>query len=196
MVDQIELGCEFFEKLTAIDVAITARVAAGACPDCGGPLHVGNFARKPRGGLVAMAGEAFTLRLSLCCGRAGCRHRVTPPSVRFFGRRVYVGVAFIVASIVALALGTAAAARRATGVPARTTRRWGRWWRGAFPETDVFAELSARLVTAIGRARLPASLLDLMPGLPPARLTLLLALLAPLTTASTPDGARFVRGLA
>jgi hypothetical protein len=62
MVDQIVLGCEFFDRLTAIDVAIAAGVAAAACPACGGPLHVGNFARKPRGGLVAMAGEAFTLR--------------------------------------------------------------------------------------------------------------------------------------
>jgi hypothetical protein len=33
MIDQIELGCEFFEKLTAIDVAITARVAGGAVGD-------------------------------------------------------------------------------------------------------------------------------------------------------------------
>ena len=136
------------------------------------------------------------LRLSLCCGREGCRRRATPPSVRFFGRRVYIGAAFILASIVALTLGTASAACRATGIPAKTTRRWGRWWRGAFPETDVFAELSARLVSAIVRARLPASLLERMPGPPETGLTLLLALLAPLTTASTPDGARFVRGLA
>lgn len=196
MVDQIEPGCEFFERLTAIDAAIAARVAAAACADCGGPLHVGNYGRKPRGGLVAVAGEAFTLRFSLCCGREGCRLRTTPPSVRFFGRRVYVGAAFILASIVALALGAASAAWRSTGIPPRTIRRWGQWWRGAFPETAVFAALSARLVPAIARARLPASLLERMPGPPEAGLTLLLTLLAPLTTTSTPDGARFVRGLA
>lgn len=118
------------------------------------------------------------------------------PSVRFFGRRVYVGAAFILASIVALALGAASAAWRSTGIPPRTIRRWGQWWRGAFPETAVFAALSARLVPAIARARLPASLLERMPGPPEAGLTLLLTLLAPLTTTSTPDGARFVRGLA
>jgi hypothetical protein len=109
---------------------------------------------------------------------------------------VYVGAAFILASLVALAFGAASAACRATGVPPSTARRWGRWWRGAFPETEVFAALSAQLVSAISRARLPASLLERLPGPPEGRLTLMLALLAPLTTASTPDGARFVRGLA
>ena len=29
--------------------------------------------------------EAFGRRFSLCCGRDGCRHRATPPSVRFLG---------------------------------------------------------------------------------------------------------------
>lgn len=195
MFEEIELGSEFFERLTAIDAAIAARVAAARCSVCGGPLHAGNFRRKPRGGLMATAGEAFTIRFSLCCGREGCRRRATPPSVRFLGRRVYVGAVVILASVVALALATAAAARRATGIAPRTSRRWARWWRGAFPETAVFTELSARLVPAVARAMLPTSLLERMPGPPEARLTRLLAWLAPLTTATTPDGARFVRGL-
>ena len=46
--------------------------------------------------------EAFGRRFSLCCGREGCRHRATPPSVRFLGRRVYVGAVVIVASAIAL----------------------------------------------------------------------------------------------
>ena len=29
------------------------------------------------------------MRLSFCCGREGCRRRVLPPSVLFWGRRVY-----------------------------------------------------------------------------------------------------------
>jgi len=120
----------------------------------------------------------------------------TPPSVRFLGRRVYVGAAIILASVVALAVVTAAVAHRSTGIPARTLRRWVGWWRGAFPETTVFAALSARLVPAVTRRELPASVLARMPGPPEAQLTGLLGWLAPLTTASTPDGARFVRGLA
>ena len=43
MFDQIELVREFFEGLTAIDETIVARVAAAACPVCGGPLHRGDY---------------------------------------------------------------------------------------------------------------------------------------------------------
>jgi hypothetical protein len=195
MFDPIEWGREFFARLTAVDATITARVAAGACSRCGGPLHVGNYLRKPRGGLLAAAGEDFALRFSLCCGREGCRRRTTPPSVRFLGRRVYFGAVVILASAIAIAVITGSAARRATGVPPRTLRRWARWWRGSFPETAVFASLSARLVPAVPRERLPASLLERIPGALAAQVRLMLTWLAPLTTASTPDGARFVRGL-
>jgi len=89
MFDPIEFGREFFEKLTVVDATIAARVAASACSRCGGPLHVGNYLRKPRGGLLAAAGEDFALRFSLCCGREGCRRRTTPPSVRFLGRHPF-----------------------------------------------------------------------------------------------------------
>jgi len=195
MFDPIELGREFFERLTAVDAAITAKVAASACSRCGGPLHVGNYPRKPRGGLLGVAGEGFAVRFSLCCGREGCRRRTTPPSVRFLGRRVYLGGVFIVASVVAVAFMTGSAAQRATGVPLRTLRRWGRWWRGQFPQTAVFVSLSARLVPALERKLLPMSWLKRLPGLPEGRVRLALGWLAPLTTASTSDGARFVRGL-
>lgn len=74
---------------------------------CGGPLRAGNFPRKPRGALIAPAGEAFLVRFSLCCGREGCREHATPPSLRFLGRRVYLGVVVIVTSLVAQAIGAA-----------------------------------------------------------------------------------------
>lgn len=195
MFDEIELAREFFEKLTQIDAAIVARAAAEACRFCGGPLHRGDYARKPRGGLMAAAAEAFGRRFSLCCGREGCRRRATPPSVRFLGRRVYVGAVVIIASVIALAMTTAGASRRATGIPARTTRRWLRWWRGPFVATPVFVDLAARLVPAVTRARLPSSMLERLDADPPARVQRLLAWLAPITTASSPDGSRLVRGL-
>jgi hypothetical protein len=194
MFDEIELGREFFEWLSAIDSAIVASVAAEACPLCGGPLHRGDFARKPRGGVIASAAEAFTRRFSLCCGREGCRKRATPPSVRFLGRRVYVGAAVIVASVMALVATTARAIRAATGIPARTTRRWLRWWHGSFTTTRVFIQIAARLVPAVSRRTLPSSLLERLEGEPSARVATLLAWLAPLTTTSMPDGSRFVRG--
>jgi hypothetical protein len=195
MFDPIALGREFFEILTAIDAAILAKVAADACPECGGPLHRGDYPRKPRGGALGAAAEAFARRFSLCCGREGCRSRATPPSVRFLGRRVYVGAIVVIASAVMLAHTTAAAARRTTGIAPRTLRRWLRWWRGPFVGTAVFVELTARLLPAVSRRRLPECLLERISGSDDERLSKLLAWLAPLTTASVPDGARFVRAV-
>lgn len=195
MFDEIALGCEFFERLTAIDRAIVERAAAEACGFCGGRLHRGDYRRKPRGGLLGSAGEAFDRRFSLCCGREGCRRRATPPSVRFLGRRVYVGAVVIVASVVALALTAASAARRATGISPRTMRRWLRWWKGPFVTTSVFLELSARVTTALARRTLPRSILDRLVGEPTSRVAQLLGWLAPMTTSSSPDGSSLVRGI-
>ncbi len=194
MFDPIELQREFFEGLTRIDAAIVERAAKEPCGDCGGPLYRGDYPRKPRGGLLAIAAEAFGRRFSLCCGREGCRHRVTPPSVRFLGRRVYVGAVVILVSAVALAVATASAVTRMTGVPARTTRRWLRWWRGPFTTTAPFVDLCARLVPAPDRRRLPTSVLERLDGDGTACLSKLMAWLAPITTTSCPDGSRFVRG--
>jgi hypothetical protein len=195
MFDRIELGIEFFEGLTAIDAAIVERAAAEKCRDCGGPLHRGDYARKPRGGLVAPGADAFSRRFSLCCGRDGCRHRAMPPSVRFLGRRVYVGAVVIVASAVALAATSAGAARRSTGVAARTTRRWLHWWRGSFTTSVSFIALSARLVPSFSRSAIPISILERLGGEPAVRITRLLAWLAPITTASSPDASGLLRGL-
>jgi hypothetical protein len=195
MFDPIALQREFFEGLTTIDAAIVERAAKEPCRDCGGPLYRGDYPRKPRGGLLAIAAEAFGRRFSLCCGRDGCRHRVTPPSVRFLGRRVYVGAVVILVSAVALAVATASAVTRTTGVPARTTRRWLRWWRGPFTTTAPFVDLSARLVPAPDRRRLPTSLLERLGGDGTSCLVKLMTWLAPITTTSCPDGSRLVRGV-
>lgn len=195
MFDGIELGIEFFKGLVAIDAAILERACAERCQDCGGPLHRGDYPRKPRGGLLGPAAEAFDRRFSLCCGREGCRHRATPPSVRFLGRRVYVGAVVILASVVALAAASARAAERATGIAARTSRRWLRWWRGPFTTSAPFVELSGRLVPPPSRSALPTSILERLPGDTTTRVRRLLGWLAPITTDSSPGGSRFLRGL-
>jgi hypothetical protein len=193
MFDQIKLGREFFERLQAVDLAIVGLAAAEGCRFCGGPLHRGDHARKPRGAAIAIAGEAFTRRFSLCCGRGGCRKRAMPPSVRFLGRRVYLGAVVVIASAVALAAAAASEIRRATGVSARTTRRWLGWWRGSFVATHVFVDLCARLVPPPSRQHLPTSILERLAGEAASRIAKLGAWLAPITTTSLPDGSRFVR---
>jgi hypothetical protein len=192
MVDEVDLGREFFTLLEQFDEGVARRVAAEGCPRCEGPLHRGDYARKPRGALIAPAGEAFVVRFSLCCGREGCRKRATPPSLRFLGRRVYLGVVVIVASMLAQTLGTAEASRPVTGVAARTTRRWLGWWGGAFLDTEVFLAVRARLVgLAIGE--LPASIVAKLAGTWPQRVRVVLAFLAPLTTGSLPARSPFLR---
>jgi hypothetical protein len=195
MVDEVDLGREFFTLLEQHDEGVARRVAAEGCPRCDGPLHRGDYDRKPRGALIAPAGERFVRRFSLCCGREGCRKRATPPSLRFLGRRVYLGVVVIVASLAAQWLGSAEASRPVTGVPARTTRRWVGWWCGTFVETEVFLAVRARLVgLAVGE--LPASIVAKLPGRWPERVRAVLEFLAPLTTGSLPAGSPFLRVIA
>ncbi len=193
MFDQVVLGREFFEMLERHDEAVTGRVAAWGCPVCEGPLHRGDYDRKPRGGLIARAGETFVRRFSLCCGREGCRKRATPPSLRFLGRRVYLGAVVILASVVAQATGVASESRRVTGVPARTTRRWLGWWMGPFLSTEVFMAIRARLID-VNAAAVPASILVRLMGTKAEQVRMLLAWMAPLSTSSVSAGSRFARG--
>jgi len=188
------LEVEFFALLVGIDEEIVGRVADAGCPDpdCKGPLHRGDYARKPRGALVATAGEAFVMRFSLCCG--WCRCRTLPPSVRFLGRRVYFGAVVLLGCLWALCGSIEAA-----GVPVRTVRRWLGWWSSSFPPTPTWVELRARFAPPPPReSLLPLSLIErLADGLGPSDSEKILLkaaqFLAPVTTQSCPDASRFVR---
>lgn len=160
MIGYLGLKVESFAALTHADARMAAAVAAKGCPFCGGPLHAANYQRKPRGGLFAEMSEGFSLRHSLCCGQRGCRRRVLPPSLRFLGRRVYLEVVMLLASVWAqVAKGLRTAARQ-TGVSARTLGRWLRWWREEVPRLGWWAELRSRLAApAPDEAALPRSLL-------------------------------------
>jgi hypothetical protein len=199
MLHGAKLEEEWFAKLSEFDGQIAKAVAAGRCRHCGGPLHQGNYARKPRGGHIAEAGEAFALRHSLCCGREGCRRRSLPPSLRFLGRRVYLEAVVLLASALAIAFEALRVASEVTSVPTRTLRRWQGWWTGAFPSSAVWTELRARFVPPPPAAsELPRSLLERAQAVLGAdaavSAVLLLAAcwLSPVTTQSVPDGSRFV----
>ena len=185
-------GAEFFALLVEMDRQITQAVAAAGCRRCEGPLHRGDYPRKPRGALVAAAGEAFNVRFSLCCG--ACRRRTQPPSVRFLGRRVYLGAVVLLASLWALCGSVTAA-----GVPVRTVRRWLGWWQVIFPALPTWTELRARFAPPPpAGAELPKSLLErLAQALGPLDVERVMVtaaqLLAPVTTQSCPDAPRFLR---
>lgn len=192
MLHDVDLGEKFFGLLVKLDEELVDRVAAGRCPACKGPLHRSDYARKPRGGLIARAGAAFSERFSLCCG--WCRCRCLPPSVRFLGRRVYVEVAVLLACVWALGGDDIA-----TGVPARTMRRWLGWWSSIFPSMATWVELRARFAPPPPtESRLPLSLIErLAEGLGPSNAEKILVkaaqFIAPVTTQSCPSASRFVR---
>jgi hypothetical protein len=171
------------------DVAIAERVRAAGCPRCRARLDSAHYWRKPRFGEVCSEPDPdWSLRLSLCCSREGCRRRVTPPSVRFLGRRVYPEAVVLIACVRALAVTQVRSARAV--VPGRTIKRWLSWWRTAFVASALWQQLRARVVPAPDEERLPASLLS---RLSPSRSLLdAAALLAPLTTCSVPDCSRYV----
>lgn len=150
---------KFCALLLKIDQETTAQVKALGCPYCGGRLDRADYPRKPRGGSIAAEGEKFDRRFSLCCSRDGCRKRVTPPSVRFMGRRVYLGVTVLLGSMAAIANSAAGAIRAATGVAARTVRRWLAWWQTAFVKSPFYTGASARFSPPLKEAELPSSLL-------------------------------------
>ncbi|WP_437801248.1 hypothetical protein [Sorangium sp. So ce693] len=87
MFDQFTLKGEFFATLEALDRAIAQRVAASWYPACGGPLHAGNYPRKPRSALIAAERDAFVVRFSFCCGREGSRR----PAGRFGTQQLRTG---------------------------------------------------------------------------------------------------------
>lgn len=147
MYATLALDVNFWHTLIAIDEEICDQVRVAGCPWCCGPLDRSDYGRKPRGLAVAVR-EAFSSRCSLCC--RNCRKRVTPPSVRFLGRKVYVGAVMLLATVGALVCG---AARRTLG-------RWCAWWTTALPASRFWQAASGLLVPAVRAETLPGGLLD------------------------------------
>ena len=135
----------FFSQLEELDAQVASQVAAAGCRHCGGPLHRSDYLRKPRGALMAEAGESVAKRHSLCCGRRGCRRRALPPSLRFLGRRVYLEAVVVLTTVFVQMLGQIREVAARTGVPAWTLRRWRAWWQSGFPRLPVWQELARGL---------------------------------------------------
>ena len=117
-------------------------------PYCGGPLHYANYWRKPRGGPPDLQ-IFFDLRYSLCCGKEGCRRRVMPPSVRFWGRRVYW--APVVLLLTALRQGknpevTLERLKGLCGVWRSTVNRWRDYFLEIFPDSLPWLRLSGHVM--------------------------------------------------
>ncbi len=187
MCQRLLRSASFYAHLCRIDAEIAEDYRGRGCGFCGGGrLHVANYARKPRGGPPAGLEWEYSSRLSFCCGGGGgreCRRRTTPPSVRFLGRRVYLGVVVILVTTMmhGLTPKRMATLSRELDVSPETVARWRRWWREEFPQTSVWAALRGTLMPAVGRWRLPQGILEGLRGTEEERLICFLKHLGPLT---------------
>lgn len=182
---------QFLLKLVELDEQITDQVRQAGCSRCGARLDRADYARKPRGGIVAPGAEGWAKRFSLCCSRDGCRRRSTPPSVRFLGRKVYAEVVVLLACLRSAPRAAASKESRPAATPVRTVRRWLTWWRTAFVASSFWSEARARLVPAVDGRLLPGSLLERFA--PTSALVDVARFIAPITTSSVADGSRFMR---
>lgn len=125
-----------FEALLAIEHDLASTAQAGGCLISGGRLDHGDYPRKPRGG-PATLGPGYDRRFSFCCD--ACRKRLTPVSVRFLGRKVYLGVVVLLACVLREGPTRQRVARLRAHVgptlSADTLARWHHWWRDAFVRT-------------------------------------------------------------
>ena len=150
----------FWLFLFSVDQDLAATTRQQGC-SCGGRLHRANYPRKPRGGCKNLP-ESYGYRLSFCCDRDGCRKRVTPPSVRFLGRRVYLGAVVIL--VAAMQQGPSPRRVRELSelfdVDRCTIGRWRAFWRAHFPQTAFWKVARCRLVPKADLAELPRALLE------------------------------------
>lgn len=175
----------FYRFLADIDQDIAAEVQAEGC-SCGGVLHSARYPRKPRGIRFALD-ESYNTRLSFCCAEDGCRRRTTPPSVRFLGRKVYLGAMVLLMSAMRHGLSTRRrqALIETLGVSPQTLWRWRRWWQQTFPTSRCWRSEQGLFMPPIAPVQLPGSLLErLMSGSLTVGACHVLRLVAPTTTTS------------
>ncbi len=160
MYHELPRGATFWLFLFSIDQDLAQTARLKACP-CGGRLHSANYPRKPRGSAEDLP-NSYDYRLSFCCDRDDCRKRVTPPSVRFLGRKVYLAAVVVLVS----AMRQGPTPRRVRelsrlfGADRRTIARWQVFWREDFPQTPFWKVQRARFVPTIEVVNLPLSLLE------------------------------------
>ena len=150
----------FWAFLFTIDQDLAEITRRQGCR-CGGRLHRADYPRQPRGGPDPPLGT-YKTRFSFCCNRDQCRKRATPPSVRFLGRKIYLG-AFIVL-ISAMRHGPTPQRVRQLStlfdVDRRTIVRWEEFWRHHFPQSHFWKVAGARVKLLADVATLPLSLLN------------------------------------
>ena len=125
-------------------------------------------------------------RFSFFCAVEGCRGRETPPSLRFLGRRVYVGAIVVLMAILRDGVTVPRMGRlsEVVSVDRRTLTRWRGWWRDTFTATPFWRIARAQLMPPVQPDHLPASLLQRFAGENAEPLVALLRFIGPITGGS------------
>lgn len=146
-----------YELLLKFDGDLAACARRWGCR-CGGVLHRADYERKPRGALAALP-AGYESRFSFCCAQDGCRRRTTPASIRYLGRKVYLGVVVVLVTAMERGGGSVGELCARIGVSRRTVVRWRRWWQTAFATSAFWQAARGLLAGAVAIEALPASLL-------------------------------------
>lgn len=184
MCQKLLTDARFYELRLKFDEDLAAKARVARCGKCGGRLDSANYRRKPRGA-VGKLPDNYETKFSFCCDMEGCRSRHTPPSVRFLGRRVYLGAVVVLASAMQHGITPARASRlrELLGVSSQTLARWRAWWCSAFVESDFWKVAKAFFSPALWNEEgLPLSLLERFGSDEEVRLGALLRFLLPIST--------------
>ena len=174
----------FHALLIKIDLQLADICSKKCCVYCGGKLHQADYPRSPMG-IPAEFRNQYSLRISFCC--ADCRRRITPPSVRFFGRRWYPAPLFIFISIMTCGINKRRIVliEKYFGIVVRETtwRRWRKWWRYEFVITKFWQQEKGLLppTNEIIQGIFPRVIFNLYRGNVEQKILLFLPFLSPLT---------------
>lgn len=166
--------------LEQVDKDFASEVQSRGCEHCGAALHRGDYSRKPRGG------PSWDRRFSFCCSREGCRKRATPPSVRFLGRKVYVGIVVVLVSAMMHGPSDRRLERLRQELPIdrRTLKRWLQWWTQIFVHLAFWKSQRGRFARRMAEARMPLELVEAFGAQQVEGLVKLMKFLSPITTGS------------
>jgi hypothetical protein len=183
-----------YDLLDRVDRDLAEKAQQEGCDHCqGGRLHRADYKREPRGGPAPEVTNDYNpiKRYSFCCNREGCRKRKTPPSVRFLGRKVYLGV--VVVLVAAMMHGPNAQRieklHEALGIDVRTLQRWRQWWLEVFVRKPFWKAKRARFIPVLDETVMPYCLVEQFKALRRAGLIRLMEFLSPITTDSAKGGA-------
>lgn len=171
------LGFHVF--LLRIDMDWAQKCQKKGCPICRGTLHCGNYERKPRG-VPETCKSIYKLRLSFCCASEECRKRLTPSSVRFLGRKIFVSAAVLLMTCMLHGVNSKRAARlRAIlEVDRKTIQSWRKMWTEELPQGPFWIELRGLLRDPLDPKGMPQNLLEVLRGTLEEKAVFLLKLLA------------------